>query len=167
MQSSVHGTTTYSYDEGDRLLQMVNPDSSVTEFTWDANGNMTRKGDIQYLFDSANRLTQVIDGEDVVLFTYDGDGHRLTKVVNGVKSQYATDLATALPQVLTETRERETTAYTYGLGLNSLDEPSRDGAITMLTDWGVCGAELRIDQLATRLRDTTFSAPLRGRVGAA
>lgn len=126
MQSSIHGATTYSYDDGDRLLQMVNPDNSVTEFGWDANGNMTRKGDIQYLFDSANRLTQVIDGEDVVLFTYDGDGHRLTKVVNGAKSQYATDLAIALPQVLIETRDGQTSAYTHGLGLNSIQSSGQD-----------------------------------------
>ena len=130
MTSSVHGGTTYEYNVADQLLRMTAPDSTVTDFAYDANGNMIRKGSVEYLFDGANRLTQVIDGENWVAFTYDGDGHRLTKTANlegasgaGETTTYATDVVSALPQVIAEVRGGQAISYTYGLALNSIAEP--------------------------------------------
>jgi len=81
----------------------------------------------------------VISGTDVVAFTYDGDGHRLGKVVNGEAMTYTTDLNTALPQVLAETQLGQTTAYVYGAGLNSIAEPGAGWRYYHADGWAACG----------------------------
>ena len=145
MESSVHGRTAYEYNVADQLLRMTAPDSTITDFAYDANGNMIRKGNVEYLFDGANRLTQVIDGENWVAFTYDGDGHRLSKTAYiagasdaGQITTYATDVVSALPQVIAEVRGGQAISYTYGLALNSIAEPGGVGATTTRTGWAVC-----------------------------
>lgn len=122
MDSNTQGLTTYNYDDADRLLSLTMPDSSVVSFTWDNNGNMTSKGATEYFYDSSNRLTQVISGTEVIQFTYDGDGNRLSKVVNGLPTNYTTDLVSSLPRVLMTSEEGQDVAYTYGHGLNSVEE---------------------------------------------
>lgn len=150
MESSLHGLTAYEYNVADQLLRMTAPDSTVTDFAYDANGNMIRKGSVEHLFDGANRLTQVIDGENWVAFTYDGDGHRLSKTSSqtggeGQTTTYATDVVAPLPQVLAEVRGGQAISYTYGLALNSIAEPGEGwryyhadglGSVRALSDEG-------------------------------
>jgi RHS repeat-associated protein len=112
MTSTVSGVITYTYDAGDRLLT-----ASGTVATWDANGNMLTKGSTAYTYDAANRLTQVVSGTTTVQFTYDGDGNRASKAVNGTTTSYLYDVNLPLPQLLVETPGGQSTLYLYGAGL--------------------------------------------------
>jgi len=107
------GILTYTYDTADRLLNI----SDGTIFTWDANGNQLSKGSTTYAYDTANRLTQVAAGATVVQFTYDGDGKRTSKTVDGATTNYTYDVNTALPVVLVEGSDAGDTRYIYGLDL--------------------------------------------------
>jgi len=125
MTSSAHGTTTYSYDAGDRLLSFADP-GGTTNLTWDDNGNMTDKGSATYTFDPLDRLIQVVDGTTTVGFAYDGDGVRLGKTVGGVTTAYVQDLAAPLPVVLTEVTGGDTSLYVYGNDLSTLEDSVGD-----------------------------------------
>jgi len=112
------GTLTYTYDTADRVLNI----SDGTAFTWDANGNQLSKGNTDYAYDTANRLTQVDTDSATVQFTYDGDGKRTSKSVNGTAS-YTYDVNTALPVVLVESIAAGDTRYIHGLDLLARVEP--------------------------------------------
>jgi len=113
------GTITYTYDLADRLLNI----SDGTTFTWDGNGNQLSKGSTNYTYDTANRLTQVANSVTTVQFTYDGDGKRTSKTVNGTSTSYFYDVNAALPVVLVETTGGADTLYTYGADLIAMTEP--------------------------------------------
>jgi len=113
------GTITYTYDAADRLLSI----SDGTTFTWDDNGNMLSKGSTTYAYDAANRLIQVSDGTTLVQFTYDGDGKRVSKVVNGATTSYLYDVNTTLPVVLIESGDGGDILYTYGADLIAMTDP--------------------------------------------
>jgi RHS repeat-associated protein len=110
---------TYTYDLADRLLNI----SDGTTFTWDGNGNQLSKGSTNYTYDTANRLTQVANGATTVQFTYDGDGKRTSKTVNGTSTSYLYDVNAVLPVVLVETTDGADTLYTYGTDLIAMTEP--------------------------------------------
>ncbi len=112
MTSTVNGVTGYSYDSADRLLT-----AGGTSFTWDSNGNQLSKGTSSYQYDVANRLTRVVTGTTTVQMTYDGDGKRSRKTVNSTATNYAYDIDTPLPLVLTETTGGTATSYLYGADL--------------------------------------------------
>ena len=125
-------TVNYAYDVSDRLLQ-----SGGTTYDYDDNGNLIRKTETpgrvtSYNYDGANRLislSKMFDGsqQDMYTFEYDGDGNRLSKAtINGKRSkssEYLWDVNTILPQVLTESDDKDTTFYTYGLDLISMTNP--------------------------------------------
>ncbi len=121
--STVHGTTTYTYDASDRLLT-----AGATAFTWDDNGRMTGKGAATYAYDPLDRLTQVVDGATTVQFTYNGDGVRLSKTADGTTTAYLQDLQSALPVVLTETTGGQSNAYLYGMDLLAQIDPAGNPA---------------------------------------
>jgi RHS repeat-associated protein len=112
-------TITYTYDTADRLLA-----SGPITYTWDSNGNMLSKGDIAYSYDYANRLVEVISGTRTITYTYNGDGVRVGKCVNGTCTTYVQDITVPLPVVLVETTDGQDTLYTYGLDLVAMTDPS-------------------------------------------
>ena len=125
-------TINYVYDASDRLLQ-----SDGTTYDYDNNGNMVRKTEnpgriTSYNYDGANRLislSTIFDGSqrERYNFEYDGDGNRLSKTtINGKRTQsseYLLDVNTILPQVLTESDDKDTTFYAHGLDLISMTDP--------------------------------------------
>jgi RHS repeat-associated protein len=112
MTSTVSGVVTYTYDTANRLLATTGDD-----FTWDNNGNMLSKGSTFYTYDCANRLIEANTGTNVVTFTYNGDGYRVAKSVDGTPTAYVQDMASSLPVVLLETTAGQDTNYVYGLDL--------------------------------------------------
>jgi YD repeat-containing protein len=56
-------TTTYTYDDANRLSQV-----GAQAYTWDNNGNLLNDGQRQYYYDPANRLTALVEGEDTTLY---------------------------------------------------------------------------------------------------
>jgi RHS repeat-associated protein len=110
-------TTTYTYDDFDRLLRVAYPDASFEEFTYNAAGSLTKKRtrsgvDITYAYDNLNRLTsKSVPGSGVTQFTYDLAG-RITDITgpNGTLHQDY-DSAGRLLQVVSE--DGKTVQYAY------------------------------------------------------
>jgi len=105
-----HMATPYrldSYDIANRLTQV----NGLT-LTWDANGNLLQDhlGRV-YTYDSADRLTSLVQGGSTFTFAYNGLGDRLQQTVNGVPTHYSLDLNNSLTQVLSD----GSSAYLYGL----------------------------------------------------
>ena len=60
--------------------------------TYDANGNLTQKGDRRFHYDYRNRLARVTDvtsGAEVAAYTYDAFNRRVAKTVNGETTEIA------------------------------------------------------------------------------
>ena len=82
------GTTTFSYsDSGWKdLLTKVNDDS----LTYDANGNVLTYGDRAFSWNTGRHLESITDGENEYTYTYDENGIRTSKTVNGLTTYYNT-----------------------------------------------------------------------------
>ncbi|MBC7250155.1 MAG: PKD domain-containing protein [Anaerolineae bacterium] len=107
-----NGSTSYEYDAANRLTNV-----DGVPYTWDNNGNLLSDGTRTFQYDYANRLVQVVSGTLTTEFTYNGDGHRVAKTVNGTQTRYTLDPAMGLVQVLVEVTGGEATTYLYGLDL--------------------------------------------------
>ncbi|MHC1781852.1 MAG: RHS repeat domain-containing protein [Anaerolineaceae bacterium] len=126
-------TTTYTYDEANRMSQV-----DAQAYTWDNNGNLLNDGQRQYSYDPANRLTALVEGEDTTYYLYNGQGDRIAQIEDGVQTPYILDLNAGLTQVLND----GTTSYVYGLDLVSQqtgiyeEYPLRDalGSVRQMTD---------------------------------
>lgn len=93
----------YSYDANDRL----------TTNSYDANGNILAALGSAFGYNFENQLTSA----NGVVMTYDGDGNRVAKTVNGITTRYLVDdlNPTGLPQVVDETVNGAVVlTYTYG-----------------------------------------------------
>jgi YD repeat-containing protein len=105
-QTTLNGTTVYTYDAASRLINV-----SGTPHTWDANGNLLSDGVFTYTYDTANRLVTLKQGTSVTYtYGYTGLSDRMRQVTNGVTTTYALDLNTGLTQVLAD----GTNTYLYG-----------------------------------------------------
>ena len=134
---SVKGVTTYTYDDNDRLLREELRQNGVlvkaTEYRYDANGNTTRKiengtQETIYTWNQENRLigVQTPTGENIN-YAYDADGIRVSKTVNGVKTEYLVDKNLPYAQVLEESvNDALTASYVYGLDLISQERGVND-----------------------------------------
>ncbi|MCX5955720.1 MAG: putative Ig domain-containing protein [Cyanobacteria bacterium] len=85
------GTTTYQYDERDRLLGRSEPDGRAITYTYDAAGNILSlnvpSGRTHYGYDALNRLKTVTDADGgVAVYGYDSVGNLVsTLFANDVK----------------------------------------------------------------------------------
>ncbi|PYG87269.1 RHS repeat-associated protein [Ruminiclostridium sufflavum DSM 19573] len=90
------GTTTYTYDELNRLKTVTEPDDTVTAYTFDGAGNRkteaitkgTETTENTYTYNGQNRLTQISTKVNGTLtatteYAYDSNGNQLTATVNG------------------------------------------------------------------------------------
>lgn len=88
-------TTTYTYDQLNRLAQVQYPGSVQESFEYDNAGNRTKKttGAIttDYVYDQLNRLTQSTENATLTTYTYDDNGNQLEKVEGGQTTQYIYD----------------------------------------------------------------------------
>jgi RHS repeat-associated protein len=71
---------TYTYASNTNKLASVNGIS----FGYDNNGNTTTEGTRQYIYNQNQRLIQVNNGATTAYYTYNGNGQRVKKVVNGI-----------------------------------------------------------------------------------
>jgi RHS repeat-associated protein len=95
-----------------------------------ADGNLLSDGTRTFTYDGGNRLTQVVSGTLTTQFTYNGDGHRVTKMVGGTQTRYTLDPAAGLAQVLVETTGGQSTVYLYpsaSLGTGGHDLLAEEG----------------------------------------
>lgn len=81
-------TTLFYYENdgwSDRLLEV-----NGTELTYDANGNVLTYGDRAFTWNTGRHLESITDGENEYTYTYDENGIRTSKTVNGVTTYYNT-----------------------------------------------------------------------------
>ena len=131
LTDGVFSTNTWSYDADNKLIQGYTRNAAPVTYTWDENGSLTRKtsndlGDgttnQRFVYDAANRLTEVQDGtgNPIARYAYDPFGRRIRKTILQQGGQ-----ALATPKV---------TDYLYSdQGL--IAEADEQGAITKRYGW--------------------------------
>jgi YD repeat-containing protein len=95
-------------------------------------------GALLFTYDTANRLTSVVNAGVTTQFTYNGDGDRLAQIVAGVVTNYSLD-PTGLAQVLIETTSGQNTHYLPGLAQYNgsawnYSLPDRLGSVRQMVD---------------------------------
>ena len=89
-------TTTFAYSNdgwNDKLISV-----NGTPLTYDANGNVLTYGDKSFTWSSGRNLAQITDGDNTYSYTYDENGIRTSKTVNGVTTYYNTKDGVILSQ---------------------------------------------------------------------
>ena len=105
---TVNGTSTtfgYSNDGWNDKLTSVNG----TPLTYDANGNVLTYGSKSFTWSSGRNLAQITDGDNTYSYTYDENGIRTSKTVNGVTTYYNTKDGV----ILSQTDETNTMYFQY------------------------------------------------------
>ena len=128
--------TTYSYDDLNRLIYMetANTGAQIINsyiYTLDNAGNRTRVVEhngrtVDYIYDNLYRLTaeditDAINGNQSISYTYDDVGNRLTKTVDGVVTSYDYDNNNRLTS---ETTSGDTITYGYDNNGNQIQKLS-------------------------------------------
>jgi RHS repeat-associated protein len=126
-------TTTYVYDDNNRLIQ---EDDII--YSYDDNGNLKEKNsaeeNIKYFYDAENHLTRVETtrfGTTIVIeYEYDAEGNRVRKVLDGtVVTNYLVDANRDYAQVLEERDGSGNLLVRYVYG-HDLISQTRGGATT-------------------------------------
>jgi YD repeat-containing protein len=78
-------TTNYTYDDADQMTAA----GGVT-YTYDNNGNQTGRGADTFGWDAENRLTSTNLGGTAGSYTYNGDGHRMSRTIGGASASAVT-----------------------------------------------------------------------------
>lgn len=95
------GATTYTYNNADQLTQTVS--GTTTPYGYDADGNQTSVGTKTYAYDLTNHLKSAVSGATTTMYTYDGQGKRLTRATNGtVDTKFSWDQVGPLPELALE-----------------------------------------------------------------
>ena len=126
--SDQYSTTTYTYDEANRLVSVDGPSTGsgqAVAYTYDANGNLLSDGVNTYTYDSANHLSSVSNQSSVTSYQYRCNGlsrdawgitgcnsDRVSQTTNGVTTYYTLDQAAGLTQILDDGAN----TYLYGAG---------------------------------------------------
>lgn len=120
-----------SYDNADQLVRLTTTHGSDVlqklQFTYDANGNRVQRADqkgnvTNYGYDQANRLTSY---GTVAQYTYNGDGIRMSKTVNGATQAFTWDLSAPLPILIQD----GSTRYVSGPDGLPLEQIQADGTV--------------------------------------
>ena len=139
--SDLTGTSTYTYDEQNRVTGVQSGDGSILKYKYDEYGNLSQLtypdgSKVRYTYDALDRLTTVTDREGKeTVYTYDKDGN-LTNVKrpNGTKAALTYDGAGQVLSVKNDGPNGKTIsryAYTYDPGGNILSEQiTQDGKTT-------------------------------------
>jgi RHS repeat-associated protein len=131
--------------------------------TSDANGNTTVSGTTNYQYDVMNHLVNVNNGQ--ILLTYDGDGNRVSKTVNGLTTYYLVDdrNPSGYAQVLEEYTSLNqqpvalSRVYNYGLALISQRQVA-SGAVSYFGTDGHGGTRFLTDANANLTDTYAFDA---------
>jgi RHS repeat-associated protein len=98
--------TNYAYNAANDLVT-----AGPATLTYDKNGNLTNDGTLAYSYDAAGRLISALGGAVNSLYSYDGDGRRVSQQVPAGTYQYGIDLLTG--EVLSEAGPDGNIDYSY------------------------------------------------------
>jgi len=88
--------------------------------TYDANGNLTSDGTFTLGYDAENRLTSASGAGNTASYTFDAQGRRKTKTVNGATTVFVTDAGNREVLEYDGTTGAIQRWYAYGLGSNDV-----------------------------------------------
>ncbi|MCP4107562.1 MAG: PKD domain-containing protein, partial [Desulfobacteraceae bacterium] len=143
------GTTTYHYDDNDRLYEELHSSGTVTTYTYDDNGNMSSKSvdsDLTvYSYDYEDRLTGVESSNAQIAYAYDTDGIRVASDADGVITQYLVDKNRPYAQVLEERDSFDQLAVSYIYGDDLVSQHREGSAYYYLYDGQMSARQLADD----------------------
>ena len=94
---NVNGTsTTFTYSNSDWKDELTAVNG--TPLTYDENGNVLTYGDKSFTWNTGRNLESITDGDNKYSYTYDENGIRTSKTVNGVTTYYNTKGGVILSQ---------------------------------------------------------------------
>lgn len=114
------GTTSYAYDQMDRLLS-----AGATSYTYDRNGNQLSAGTRTFGWDLANRVKTTTSGNTTTTYAYDGDGTRLqasTGTQAAKKTNFLWDVNGGLAQLVRESDGAGALLRRYVYGLRRVSQ---------------------------------------------
>ena len=88
--------TTFAYKADGWVDQLVQVDDKA--LTYDANGNVLTYGDRTFTWERGRILKEIEEGENTYSYSYDDEGIRTAKTVNGVTTSYITEGGVILSQ---------------------------------------------------------------------
>lgn len=101
LETDANGTTKYQYDSQDRLVR-----AGETAFVYDNAGNLISRKDkgqsTTYQYDDENRLLEVKSGKKKIRYSYDGDGNRVRRELNGRITNYLNETVMGMPRAIAD-----------------------------------------------------------------
>jgi RHS repeat-associated protein len=88
--------------------------------SYDGNGNLTSDGTFTFGYDTENRLTSASGAGNTASYTFDAQGRRKTKTVNGMTTAFVTDAANREVLEYDGASGAILRWYAYGLGPNDV-----------------------------------------------
>jgi RHS repeat-associated protein len=127
----VQPQTSYTYDNVDQLTQTVQGTAAPVVFTYNANGDQTKAGNVISTFNTARQTVGVTTPTGAVTYAYDGDGNRVSSLVTEaggslLKTTYDWDTSSGgLANVVAEHDDTGVVQrrYSYGNELLSIATP--------------------------------------------
>lgn len=167
---SLGGTITRTYDDLDHMTQETTPQGSVSS-TWDSAdrrqtrtaGNQTQ---VTYTWDDASRLKTITQGTAGIGFSYDDANRRtLTTLANGIKVTYAWDDANQLKSI-TYTGPTGTSLGTLTYGYDDAGRRTSMGGTLAAVNLpaAVSSATYDVDNRLTNWDGTTISYDANGNI---
>lgn len=146
------GTTTYTYDNRNRILVKATPFGTLT-YTYDAAGNILSLkssnaggASMTYGYDALNRLASVQDATGATIYSYDGVGNLSGYIYpNGVQASYQYDRLNRLTGM-------QSTCGTAGPGCGSPSSVISSYAYTL----GPAGTRLSVAEQSGRTVQYTY-----------
>jgi RHS repeat-associated protein len=124
-QTDANGTIRYEYDQRGWLAK-----AGSTSFTYDNAGNILSKKEngqsTTYQYDDENRLLEVRTGKNTIRYTYDGNGNRVRRDVNGRVQNFLNGNNLGLPQVAAEYGKADQMSH-YLIGESRVGRRSPNG----------------------------------------
>ncbi len=163
--------TEYEYDSDSRLLYTTVNDVKDEQFFYDAIGNLIRRTgpdenmQIDYAYDHENRLIRYNDGTNIVEYTYNGIGQRVSKSINGDQTDFLNDASSDIYRVLAEIDDSGLPArnYTWGDELQSTRKSHNEQSYHYLRDATHGSVSHIIDSrgdVANRYEYDAFGSPI-------
>jgi RHS repeat-associated protein len=136
--AATNTTSTLSYDAAHELTGLSTTANGTQThsltYSYNANGDRTGQTDAvtsasaTFGYDQADRLTSYRAGSTSASYSYNGDGLRVAKTVNGTTTSYVWDLAEGMPLLLQETTGGATTKDLTGAGGLPVEQQNGAGA---------------------------------------
>jgi RHS repeat-associated protein len=144
------GTTSYAYDNRDRLVAKTNyltgGPTLALNYGFDANGNLTNLWSANsigasgvtnfYQFDALNRLTNVVaNGSSAAGYGFDGDGNlQAIRYGNGVTNQFQYDVLDRLTNTIWKLNGSTPASFYYQLGAAGNRTNLTETLLTVITN---------------------------------